>query len=185
VLLLVLLLAVGLAMDAFAAAVAQGASNRPNLAVALQIGLAFGLAQGVMPLLGWGLGQAFGDLIRAIDHWIALALLGFLGVRMIREGLAAPDDEPVKKLTGRVLLVTSIATSIDAAAAGVTLPTLGAPVPLACATIGATTAVLSTSGVYLGAVAGNRFGKAAEVAGGLILIGLGLKIFIEHQFLGG
>jgi len=185
VLLLVFLLAFGLAMDAFAAAVAQGASGRHSLSGALQIGAAFGVAQAVMPLFGWGLGQAFGDLIRAVDHWIALGLLGFLGARMIREGLAPADDEPVKKLTGRVLLVTSIATSIDAAAAGVTLPTLGAPVLLACAIIGTVTAVLSAAGVYFGAAAGNRFGKAAEVAGGLILIGLGLKIFVEHQFLGG
>ena len=184
-LLLVFLLAVGLAMDAFAAAVSQGASGRPQLSGALKIGAAFGVAQGVMPLLGWGLGQAFGDLIRALDHWIALGLLGFLGVRMIREGLAAAEEGEVKRLTGRVLLVTSIATSIDAAAAGITLPTLGAPVLLACAIIGAVTAVLCTAGVYIGAAAGNRFGKAAEVAGGLILIGLGLKIFIEHQFFGG
>lgn len=183
--LLILLLAVGLAMDAFAAAVAQGAVGRPRLSGALQIGFAFGVAQGVMPLIGWGLGQAFGDWIGAVDHWIALVLLGFLGVRLIREGLESTPDSAAKPMDGHALLVTSIATSIDAAAAGVTLPTLGAPVLLACGIIGATTAVLSTAGVYLGAAAGNRFGKAAEVAGGLILIGLGLKIFVEHQFLGG
>jgi len=185
VLLLVLLLAVGLAMDAFAAAVAQGAASRPGFGTALGIGAAFGLAQGVMPLLGWGLGQAAGDWIRAVDHWIALVLLGFLGVRMIHQGATLAEDDPVKPLTGRTLLVASIATSVDAAAAGVTLPALGAPVLFACAIIGATTALLSAAGVYLGAAAGNRFGKAAEVSGGVILIGLGLKIFVQHQFLGG
>jgi putative Mn2+ efflux pump MntP len=183
-LLLVFLLALGLAMDAFAAAVAQGAATRPSPALALKIGAAFGLAQGLMPLIGWGLGAAFGDTLRAIDHWVALVLLGFLGARMIQSGLSPDDGSPTQLLTGRALLLTAIATSIDAAVAGITLPMLGAPVLLACAIIGVVTAALSTAGVYLGAALGQRFGKAAEIAGGAILVGLGLKIFVEHQFLG-
>lgn len=182
---LLILLAIGLAMDAFAAAVAQGAARRPNLAGAMRIAGAFGLAQGIMPLLGWGLGEAFGAIVNAIDHWLALILLGGLGVRMAWEGLRAGEDSVPQPLSGRALFATSIATSVDAAAAGVTLPVLGAPILAACATIGVTTGLLCLAGVYLGAVAGTRLGKAAEVAGGAILIGLGLTIFVDHQFLGG
>lgn len=179
-----MLLAVGLAMDAFAASVAQGASSGSRAAAALRIGAAFGAAQAIMPLIGWGLGLAFAPVVRAADHWVALVLLGFIGIRMVREGLSRDDDAPARQLIGWALLATAIATSIDAAAAGVALPMLGIPIIIACAVIGVTTAILSFGGVYLGAVAGARLGKAAEVAGGLVLIGLGLKIFIEHQFFG-
>lgn len=171
-------------MDAVAAAIAQGASGRVTAAGALRIAGAFGLAQGVMPAIGWGLGVAFADTIRSVDHWIALALLSALGIKMLKEAFEE-SDEPAGRLSGWALLAASVATSIDAAAAGITLPTLGAPLVLSCVTIGATTAALSLGGVYLGAAAGARIGKTAEVIGGLILIGLGIKIFVEHQFLGG
>lgn len=172
-------------MDAFAAAMAQGAATRPNPALALRMGAAFGFAQGVMPLFGWALGLAFASVIIAVGHWVALVLLGFLGLRMMREGiLRKPSDVPPVLSSWR-LAILAIATSVDAALAGITLPILGAPIFLACAMIGMTTAVLSGAGVYLGAFMGERLGKWAEVAGGLILLGLGLKIFIGQQFLGG
>jgi putative Mn2+ efflux pump MntP len=179
-----LLLALGLAMDAFAAAVAQGASVRPGAAGAARIGAAFGAAQAIMPILGWMFGLAFSSIIREIDHWIALGVLSVLGVRMIVQGFRGDDDVPAQRLAGWTLLMAAFATSVDAAAAGVTLPLLGAPLLVACATIGLTTAVLSYAGVWLGAAAGNRIGKAAEIAGGLVLVGLGVKIFIQHQFFG-
>ncbi len=179
-----LLLAVGLAMDAVAAAIAQGASGRVRGGGALRIAGAFGFAQGVMPAIGWGLGVAFASAIRSVDHWIALVLLSALGLKMLKEAFER-EGEPAPPLSGWALFVAAVATSIDAAAAGITLPMLGAPLLLSCLTIGATTALLSFGGVYLGAAAGNRLGKAADVLGGLILIGLGIKIFIEHQFLGG
>jgi len=185
IMLSLILLSLGLAMDAFAAAVAQGASSRPSRSMALRMSLAFGLAQAIMPLLGWGLGIAFAAAIESVAHWIALVLLGGLGLRMIREGLDRDPDEPLKELSLWPLLVVAVATSIDAAIAGITLPSIGAPIVLACAVIGLTTALLTWPGVYLGALVGARIGKWAEVLGGLILIGLGIKIFVVQQFFGG
>ena len=177
------LLALALSMDAFAAALSQGAAGAGRGA-ALRIGAAFGFAQGAMPLLGWGLGLAFARALQAVDHWIALVLLSALGLKMLREAFAGADAAP-KQLAGWALFTCAIATSIDAAAAGLTLPTLGIPILVAVAAMGATTAILSYGGVLAGRAAGQRLGRYAEVAGGLILIGIGLKIFIDHQFLGG
>ncbi|MDB5721203.1 MAG: hypothetical protein JWP15_1821 [Alphaproteobacteria bacterium] len=180
-----LLLAFALSMDAFAASVCQGAVQRNPGSLAIRIGLVFGAAQGLMPLIGWSLSLAFASVIDAVDHWIALILLSFLGARMIREGLAREPGECAPPIAGWHLFVAAIATSIDAAAAGVTLPMLGLPILLACGVIGATTALVSAGGVLLGSAAGTRFGKPAELLGGAVLIGLGVKIFIQHQFLGG
>ena len=176
-------LALALSMDAYAAALAQGAAGAGRGA-AFRIGAAFGFAQGAMPLLGWGLGLAFARALQAVDHWVALILLTALGGKMLREALAG-GDRPPARLAGRALFTCAITTSIDAAAAGLTLPTLGVPILPAVAVIGATTFVLSWAGVLAGRAAGRRLGRYAEVAGGLILIGIGVRIFIEHQFQGG
>lgn len=173
-----LLLSLGLAMDAFAAAVAQGASSRPNHNTALRLSIAFGLAQAIMPLLGWALGIAFAAIMASAAHWIALVLLTILGLRMIKEGLDRDPEEAMKELSLWPLLIVAIATSIDAAVAGITLPSFGAPIVLACVVIGLTTSALTYPGVYLGALVGARIGQWAEVLGGLILIGLGIKIFV-------
>jgi manganese efflux pump family protein len=180
-----LLLSLGLAMDAFAAAVAQGASSRPNRSAALRMSFAFGLAQAIMPLLGWALGIAFAAFIQTAAHWIALTLLSFLGLRMIKEGLDRDAEEAMKELSLWPLLVTAIATSIDAAVAGITLPSFRVPIVLACVVIGLTTSILTYPGVYLGALVGAKIGKWAEILGGLILIGLGAQIFVAHPFFGG
>lgn len=177
------LLALALSMDAFAAALSQGAAGAGR-GVALRIGAAFGLAQGAMPLLGWGLGLTFAELLQAVDHWVALLLLTALGLKMLHEAFASEDSAP-NQLAGWALFTVAIATSIDAAAAGLTLATLGIPIFLAVATIGATTFLLSYGGVLAGRAAGQWLGRYAEVAGGLILIGIGAKIFIAHQFPGG
>ena len=174
------LLSLGLAMDAFAAAVAHGASARPSRSAALRMSFAFGLAQAVMPLLGWTLGMAFAAVMQSVAHWIAFLLLGILGLRMIREGF--DRGMPSKDLAIWPLLVMAVATSIDAAVAGITLPSFGAPILLACLVIGLTTSLMTYPGVFLGALMGTRVGKWAEVLGGLILIGLGAKIFILQQF---
>ena len=180
-----LLLSLGLAMDAFAAAVAQGASSRPSRTTAIRMSIAFGLAQAIMPLLGWALGIVFSSFIATVAHWIALVLLTALGLRMIKEGFDRDTEEAMRELSLWPVLAAAIATSIDAAIAGITLPSFGAPIVLACIVIGLTTSVLTYPGVYLGALAGARIGKWAEVLGGLILIGLGVKIFIAKQILGG
>ena len=185
----VILLAVALSMDAFAASLSQGAASRPSatLAGALRIGVAFGSAQAFMPLLGWALGLAFASLIRNIDHWIAFALLAAIGGHMVHASLAAGanDDVSIPLITGWGLAGVALATSIDAAAAGVTIAFLQQPVLVTCAIIGIVTFLLSSAGVLLGGALGSVVGKRAELLGGLVLIGLGCKILMEHQFLSG
>jgi putative Mn2+ efflux pump MntP len=141
-----------------------------------------------MPLIGWGLGVAFTSIVREVDHWIAFGLLVFIGSRMVYAGLSPEADAaeagPASG-SGWGLLSAAIATSIDAAAAGVTFPMLGLPVLLSCATIGLVTFVMSAAGLLVGGVAGALIGRRAEVLGGLVLIGIGTKILIEHLFFGG
>ncbi len=174
----VLLLAFALAMDAFAVALTQGARFRPGVRGALAIALTFGVFQGVMPLIGWGIGAFALGLVAAVDHWIAFGLLTVLGVRML--GGHVGEKEASYALTGSVLLVAGVATSIDALAAGITLPTLGTAPQTAAGVIGIVTFVLSGGGVVLGRVAGDRLGQWAERAGGVILIALGCRILAEH-----
>jgi len=173
-----LLLALALSMDAFAAALAQGAAGAGRGA-ALLIGAAFGFAQGAMPLLGWGLGLAFARVLQAVDHWIALILLSALGFKMLREAFSGEDGAP-KQLAGWALFTCAIATSIDAAAAGLTLSVFAVPIPLACLVIGVTTAILCTIAYLIGARVSARVGKIAELFGGLVLIGLGIRILVVH-----
>ena len=185
----VFLLALALSMDAFAAAVSHGvAKRRRSLAMeTLQVGLAFGTAQALMPLLGWGLGLAFTSVVRDVDHWIAFVLLAFIGARMVGAGLdanAKTRQASAPAASGWGLLTAAVATSIDAAAAGVTLPMLGPPVLVSCAIIGAITFAMSAAGVLLGSATGAMAGRRAEVIGGLVLIGIGTKILIEHLFFG-
>jgi putative Mn2+ efflux pump MntP len=173
-----LLLALALAMDAFAVALTQGARFRPSARGGLAIALTFGAFQALMPLVGWGTGTVALAYVEAVDHWIAFGLLAFLGVRML--GGHIGEEEAARKLTGRALLVAGLATSIDALAAGITLPTLPVAPLLAAGLIGLVTLVMSAAGVMLGRVAGDRFGSWAERLGGVILIGLGCNILAQH-----
>jgi manganese efflux pump family protein len=172
-----LFLALALAMDAFAVALVQGARVRPGVVATLAIALAFGAAQGLMALIGWGMGEAVFAYIEAVDHWIAFALLSFVGVQMIR---ADEHDETTRPLIGFGLFAAAIATSIDALAAGITLPTLTAPPLLSAGLIALVTLILSLGGVLVGTIAGDRFGRPAEILGGGVLIALGCKILAEH-----
>lgn len=174
-----ILLAVALAMDAFAVALTQGARFRPGLPGGLAIALTFGVFQAAMPLAGWGIGAAAFEYVAAVDHWIAFALLGFLGVRML--GGHVGEEEAARALTGKALLIAGVATSIDALAAGITLPTLDVSPWLAVGLIGGVTFALTGAGVWLGRVAGEGWGTWAERTGGVILIGLGCKILAEHM----
>lgn len=177
-----LLLALALSMDAFAVAVARGAAGEGGWRSALRLSLSFGLAQGLMPLLGWWLGVTFADLLAAVDHWIAFVLLASLGIRMIREGALGGDMtvEVRSSLSLLGLVVASIATSIDAAVAGMSLPFLGQPVLVACLVIGGVTAFVCKLGVMIGARVGVGMGRRAEVAGGIVLIGIGIRILVDH-----
>ncbi len=176
-------LALGLAMDAFAVALSQGTVVRQRaMRHALALGAAFGGAQAAMPLLGALLGAAILGWIAAFDHWVVLGLLGFLGYRMIAQ--AFDDETEASPLTGWALGAAAIATSIDALAAGIALPSLGLPVLSSALVIGLVTAILCIIGVRFGAALGSRAGRAADVLGGLILIGIGFNTFISHQFFG-
>lgn len=180
-----LLLALGLAMDAFAVSLARGAAGEHRFVRALETGLAFGFAQAVMPLAGWALGALFLQYIEAVDHWIAFGLLAFLGMRMIREALHEGEveaEEAARELRGHYtgLAFAALATSIDAAAAGLTLGLFALPVWLSCLIIGLVTAGLCVPAYWLAARLGQRVGRSAEVFGGVVLIGLGLKILAEH-----
>jgi manganese efflux pump family protein len=179
----VLTLALGLAMDATAVAAARGlAAPVVHVRHALAVGTLFGGAQALMPLLGYLLGDRLGPLIARWDHWVAFVLLAGIGAKMLWEARSAgeevrPDTAP---FAPRVLLILALATSIDAFAAGITLPMIGAPLALSLATIGITTAVLSGAAVFVGRHFGNKLGRKLDVAGGVVLIGLGVKILVEH-----
>jgi putative Mn2+ efflux pump MntP len=130
--------------------------------------------------LGWAFGIAFVSHISAYDHWIALILLGGLGMKMLWEARDGNGNDSAPSLSGWALGAAAIATSIDAFAAGITLPALGLPVLLTCIAIGIVTALVSGLGVMIGGMASSRIGKYAEGAGGVVLIALGIKIFVEH-----
>lgn len=180
-----MILAFALSMDAFAVSLVRGSVRGHHASEGLQIAVAFGLAQGLMPLIGWWLGITFAGTFQQIDHWIAFVLLGVLGARMIGEGLSKEEVGAKDRSRSAILtlIVSAFATSIDAAAAGITLPMLGVAVPVACLAIGGTTAVICFIGYEIGGKASLHVGKWAEVLGGTILIGLGTRILVQHVFL--
>lgn len=174
------MLGTALAVDAFAAALCQGAAVRHRVhGRAFGIGALFGVAQALGPLLGWLLGVACKDLIAAVDHWIAFGILAVLGVRLIRAGWA-PAGACAPPAHGWLLVGLAVGTSVDAVAAGFALPTLGLAPLLAAGIIGVVTFALSTGGVYLGRAVGAALGGKAEVFGGVVLVGIGVRILVEH-----
>jgi putative Mn2+ efflux pump MntP len=181
----ILLLALGLAMDATAVAAARGlAAPRLRLRHVALVASLFGGFQALMPVIGWLVGRRVGPLVERWDHWIIFALLGGIGGKMLWEARETPD-ESVPRSDGdvfdlRVLLLLAVATSIDALGVGVMLPMLHAPLLLSVVTIGVTTALLSALGLYAGRRFGSALGRKLDAAGGLVLIGLGCKILYEH-----
>lgn len=182
-----LLLAVALSMDVFAAALSRGVAAPPRtiLRTALAVGLALGAAHGLMPLVGWSLTSAMAALVRDLDHWVAFALLVVIGVRMLRESRRPDGDARPAANGGTSLAVVALATSIDAAVAGGTFAGLGQPVALGCAVLAVTAFLFAVAGVYLGRVAGDAIGARAQALGGLVLIVLAIKIVVDHEFFGG
>ncbi|MDQ2642531.1 MAG: manganese efflux pump MntP family protein [Myxococcota bacterium] len=183
----ILLLSVGLAMDATAVAAARGMAARTlRLRHVLSVSLLFGGFQALMPGIGWLVGARVGPLIQAWDHWIAFTLLSAIGGKMLWEARSEHDAEGKPALSVdqsfriQLLLVLALATSIDALAVGFTLPMLDAPFASSLVTIGVTTAVLSALGVLAGRRFGAALGQRLDAFGGVVLIGLGLKILIEH-----
>lgn len=176
-----LLLAVGLSMDAFAVSVCKGlAIKQINIKKALIVGLYFGVFQAGMPVIGYLLGASFQEKIQTIDHWIAFVLLSIIGINMIREAFSKKEEEADGSLDFKTMLVLAVATSIDALAVGVTFAFLKVNLLFAVATIGIITCGLSMVGVKIGNVFGTKYKARAEFAGGAILLFLGIKILLEH-----
>lgn len=186
-----LVVAVGLAMDAFSAAVTDGMvlKERMSLKGAVKIAAFFGVFQCVMTFAGYLLGYKFKDYIQSVDHWVALVLLSIVGGRMLYEGIKRDEEkheivtEMQNPLDNRLLTLLAAATSIDALAVGITLATMsGMPILFASGIIGVVAFVMSICGVYIGNKFGDLFGNKADIAGGLVLVGIGVKILIEHLF---
>lgn len=183
----VFLLAVALSMDAFAVALASGCAIREvRLRQYVRVSVAFGFFQFFMPVLGWFLGQSVHHFIEAWDHWLAFVLLAWIGGNMLRSGIgglrqgepvSCPQSDPT---AGWNLLLLAVATSIDALAIGVTFAFLQVDILSAVCFIGAVTFVFSSAGVKVGSVFGTRYQSKAELFGGVVLIGMGIKILLEH-----
>lgn len=177
-----ILLSVGLAMDACAVSMTNGLCY-PQMRAKHITGtaLCFGLMQGLMPLLGYLLGSCFAGVISAFDHPLALILLGFIGVKMIAESLRSEDDTPEDPLSVRLVLLQGLATSIDALAVGISFAAFSAfAIVPAVLCIGCITALLSAAGTLTGRQLGGMLRSKAQLLGGLILIAIGIKIFVEH-----
>lgn len=181
----ILILAVGVSMDAFAVSICKGLSvckvrpRHASLAAAW-----FGGFQAFMPLIGYFAGVAFADIVSSVDHWIAFVLLGIIGGKMVKESFGKDEcccTDP--DFSFRTMLAMAVATSIDALAVGVSLAFLKANIWSAVLIIGLTTGAFSAAGIYIGNIFGNRYKSKAEFAGGLILILIGAKILCEHTLL--
>lgn len=178
------LIAVGLSMDAFAVSVCKGlAMQKCTVGKAGIVGLYFGGFQALMPLAGYILGVQFKHVITSVDHWIAFILLGIIGINMIRESRSGCEDgceSEDESLDVRTMLALAVATSIDALAVGVTFAFLHVDIVSAVCFIGVITFTLSAAGVKIGNIFGTRYKAGAELAGGVILVFMGVKILLEH-----
>jgi putative Mn2+ efflux pump MntP len=176
-----MLLAVGVSMDAFAVSICKGlAMKRATLKAGLTCGIWFGGFQALMPVIGFFLGMLFAEAIQAIDHWVAFILLGFIGISMLREAFSKEEESHDADLSVKTMFVMAVATSIDALAVGISLAMAGdVNIWAAIALIGGFTCVFCTAGVKIGNIFGSKLEDKAQIAGGLILIFLGAKILIE------
>lgn len=173
----IIFIAVGVAMDAFAASISKGLVTESDVfKKGVKLSLCFGLFQMIMPFYGFLIGNKFGYRITKIDHWVAFVLLLIIGLQMIKED----EDNVNNKFDIKTLLILGIATSIDALAVGITFSILKAPIKLAVILIGLITFVISFIGFWIGNTVGNRYRKLSQVMGGLILIGIAIKTLIEH-----
>ena len=178
------LLALGVSMDAFAVSICKGLCMRKaTLKAQATCGAWFGGFQGLMPLIGFFLGTLFAEAIEAVDHWVAFGLLAIIGINMLKEAFEKECEccDKNADFSVKTMFVMAVATSIDALAVGISLAMAGnVNIVVAVVLIGVTTFLLSGLGVKIGNIFGNRFEKKAQVAGGVILILLGIKILLEH-----
>ena len=176
-----LLISVGLAMDAFAVSVGKGMTlSRVRPYHILNAGLWFGGFQALMPIVGYFVGRSFASYVIAVDHWIAFGLLALIGFNMIRESVKGEEEAQDANFGFRAMLLMAIATSIDAMAVGISMVFLDVNIWVSALVIGVVTLIISALGVCLGRLFGSRLGSNAGIAGGVILIGIGVKILIEH-----
>ncbi len=178
----ILLIGIGLSMDAFAVSICKGFSiPKMNLKKSIKIGLYFGLFQAIMPTIGYFLGSVFANFIISIDHWVAFILLSLIGLNMVIEALKSDKSETLNNsLEFKTMLILSIATSIDALAVGITFAFLNVNILSAVILIGMVTFLISFVGANIGHKFGGKYGKNSEVLGGIVLILIGLKILLEH-----
>lgn len=175
-----LVIAVGLSMDAFAVSVCKGLSvQKVKPKHYLIVAAYFGGFQALMPLLGYLLGVRFEAMVANVDHWIAFVLLGLIGANMVRESMAG-EEKLDDSFTVSTMLILAVATSIDALAIGVTFAFLGVNIVEAIILIGITTGIISGVGLKIGNVFGSRYKSKAEMAGGIVLILMGIKILVQH-----
>lgn len=180
-----LLIAVGLSMDAFAVSICKGLGmKKVNLKVAFALALFFGGFQALMPLIGWALGSQFLWLISPIDHWIAFVLLAVIGGKMLWEALhdeeGEDDGKPADKIDLGEFFILAVATSIDALAVGISFAALAVDIVPSILIIGIVTFCFTVGGVFVGNFFGSRYEKPASIVGGVVLILIGLKILLEH-----
>lgn len=179
-------LAFGMSMDAFATAIAKGATyQNPSLVRALKAGVLFGAIEGVAPIIGWLLGEAAQGWLSHVDHWLAFVLLGFLAIKFMRDGLKGDvqikgDQQTMAKSGFGLMLITAVATSIDSLVVGVSLAFLEVNIWLAAVLIGLATMIMVTLGLYLGNRLGLRFGRVAMFVGGVVLLMIGTTILVSH-----
>jgi putative Mn2+ efflux pump MntP len=180
----IVIISLSMSVDAFAAALAKGAAlDRPQFKEALRTGAIFGGVEAITPVIGWAAGLAAASFVDEIDHWIALFFLGGVGAKMIYEAFHRDAEaEKPKRHSLMTLVVTAIGTSIDAMAVGVTLAFLDASIVVVALAIGFATFTMTTTGVMIGRYAGARLGKWAELLGGVALIVLGVRIFVQHMW---
>lgn len=177
----IILISIALAMDAFAVSVCKGLSmKKMNWKKAGIVGLYFGGFQALMPMIGFLLGASFESVVTSIDHWIAFVLLGIIGGKMVKEAFGENEENCNDDTNFKTMVILAIATSIDALAVGITFAFLKVNVFLAVTLIGIITFVLSVLGVKIGNKFGDKYERKAELAGGCILILMGIKILIEH-----
>lgn len=183
----IILIGVGLSMDAFAVSICKGLKMKViDLKQCFVIAIFFGIFQAIMPLIGYGLSVSFVGYMNAYSHWVAFILLFIIGANMIRESVGDETEEkqPGFSIDIKELFLLAIATSIDALAVGVTFGTMGdklrLPIWSAVLVIGCITFIISMAGVFIGNVFGSKYKKRTEIAGGLILILIGIKVVLEH-----
>ncbi len=173
------ILAIGVSMDAFAVSICRGLKlQTPTYHHSLESGFYFGGFQALMPLIGYFIGSQFYDLIKHFDHWVAFILLGYLGAKMLKDAFTHRSEPPKEQ----PMIILAIATSIDALAIGVSLALLSINIWIAALFIGIITFCFSAVGIQLGALFGNKFQAKSEILGGIILMGLGIKILVTHLF---